>query len=85
MEDNPVIQGGSETVAREMRLRNPEFRSFDLPHWQQVKSCSFGIKDGQRRVWVSLDGRWQFEGGHMQWFDTLEEMDAWLLACWRMR
>jgi hypothetical protein len=83
--DDPVIRGGADTVMHEMKKLNPEFGDFTLPHWRQVKSCSFGIQDGVQRVWVSLDGRWQHKDGHMQWFDTLEEMDAWLLACWRMK
>lgn len=86
MEDEDVIEAGSYTVQKEMAKLNPEFGSFDPPHWRPVRACSFGIKNGERRVWVSLDGRWRDkENGHMQWFDTLQEADAWLFACWRMK
>lgn len=54
----------------------------DFPiHWADGDGWFTGVVDG--RVWVAYPD--DEERKNKMWFDSIEQADAWVLACWRMR
>jgi hypothetical protein len=52
-------------------------------HWSDGPGYFVGIFD--HRLCLVHGSAPSMEAGEKMWFDSLEEADAWVLACWRMR